>query len=200
MGLKYDARLDLSTLSDALEKRGLTPGGRVQKAVDEAVIRYCDPKVPFRTGTLKHSAITASAIGDGMIVYATPYARYLYYGEVYGPNIPIFEGGELAGFFSPPHKYPTGRPLTYNGAPDRGAYWFERPWPNTRMTSSAKPPPWQEGDPEDERTGCYPRLDARTVPPDQQAGPVQRQLPGRRADRIHPAHGQREPPHRRAGV
>mgnify|MGYP000793250637 FL=1 len=68
----------------------------------------------------------ASAIGDGMIVYATSYARYLYYGEVYGPNIPIFEGGELAGFFSPPHKYPTGRPLTYNGAPDRGAYWFER--------------------------------------------------------------------------
>ena len=36
MGLKYDARLDLSALSDALEKRGLTPGGRVQKAVDEA--------------------------------------------------------------------------------------------------------------------------------------------------------------------
>ena len=28
MGLKYDARLDLSALSDALEKRGLTPGGR----------------------------------------------------------------------------------------------------------------------------------------------------------------------------
>ena len=76
--------------------------------------------------TAVDSAITASAIGDGMIVYATPYARYLYYGEVYGPNIPIFEGGELAGFRSPPHKYPTGRPLTYNGAPDRGAYWFER--------------------------------------------------------------------------
>ena len=55
MGLKYDARLDLSALSDALKKRGLTPGGRVQKAVDEAVIRYCDPKVPFRTGTLKHA-------------------------------------------------------------------------------------------------------------------------------------------------
>ena len=36
------------------------------------------------------------------------------------PNIPIFEGGELAGLFSPPHKYPTGRPLTYNGAPAAG--------------------------------------------------------------------------------
>ena len=32
------------------------------------------------------------------------------------------------------------------------------------MTSSAKPPPWQEEDPENERTGCHPRLDACTVP------------------------------------
>lgn len=128
MPVKFDARLDLSELNTALERRGLTPGGKVQKVVDLAVIRYCDPKVPFDTGTLKHSAITASAIGDGMIVYATPYARYLYYGEVYGPNFPIFEGGELAGFRSPAgqKKRPTGRPLTYRGAPERGAFWFER--------------------------------------------------------------------------
>lgn len=106
MGLKYDARLDLSALLDALEKRGLTPGGRVQKAVDEAVIRYCDPKVPFRTGTLKHSAITASAIGDGMIVYATPYARYLYYGEVYGPNIPILRAASWQAFSARPTSTP----------------------------------------------------------------------------------------------
>ena len=68
------------------------------------------------------------AIGQGLIVYATPYARYLYYGEIYGPNFPIFEGGELAGFRSPKgkKKHPTGRPLTYRGAPERGAYWFER--------------------------------------------------------------------------
>ena len=105
MGLKYDARLDLSALSDALEKRGLTPGGRVQKAVDEAVIRYCDPKVPFRTGTLKHSAITASAIGDGMIVYATPYARYLYYGEVYGPN-PFLRAASWQAFSARPTSTP----------------------------------------------------------------------------------------------
>lgn len=54
MGLKYDARLDLSALSEALEKRGLTPGGRVQKAVDEAVIRYCTPRcrsAPVRSST-----------------------------------------------------------------------------------------------------------------------------------------------------
>lgn len=128
MPIKYDAHLDLDGLQDVLEARGLKPGGKVQKFIDSEVIRLCDPKVPFATGVLKHSAITASVIGQGMVVYATPYARYLYYGEVYGPNIPIFEAGELAGFWSPPgqKKHPTGRRLTYNGAPERGSFWFER--------------------------------------------------------------------------
>ena len=128
MKIHYDARLELDGLADALARRGLTPGGRVQEFIDKKVISLCDPKVPFRTGVLKHSAITASAIGQGLVVYDTSYARYLYYGEVYGPNIPIFEAGELAGFWSPPgqKKHPTGRPLTYSGAPERGAFWFER--------------------------------------------------------------------------
>lgn len=128
MPIKYNARLDLDGLQDALEARGLKPGGKVQKFIDSEVIRLCDPKVPFATGVLKHSAITASVIGQGMVVYATPYARYLYYGQVYGPNIPRYEAGELAGFWSLPgkKKHPTGRKLTYNGAPERGALWFER--------------------------------------------------------------------------
>lgn len=128
MPIKYNARLDLDGLQDALEARGLKPGGKVQKFIDSEVIRLCDPKVPFATGVLKHSAITASVVGQGMVVYATPYARYLYYGQVYGPNIPRYEAGELAGFWSPPgkKKHPTGRKLTYNGAPERGALWFER--------------------------------------------------------------------------
>lgn len=128
VGFEINARLELDDLDDILARRGLQPGGRVQKVVDNAVLRYCAPKVPFDTGYLIRSAITGSAIGQGLIVYATPYARYLYYGEVYGPNIPIFEGGELASFRSPKgqKKHPTGRPLTYRGAPERGAYWFER--------------------------------------------------------------------------
>lgn len=128
VGFEINARLELDDLNAILARRGLQPGGRVQTVVDEAVLRYCAPKVPFDTGYLIRSAITASAIGEGLIVYATPYARYLYYGEIYGPNFPIFEGGELAGFRSPAgqKKHPTGRPLTYRGAPERGAFWFER--------------------------------------------------------------------------
>ena len=128
INFEFDARLDLDDLNEVLARRGLTPGGRVQKVVDNAVLSYCDPKVPMDTGMLKDSGPRASAVGDGLLVYATPYARYLYYGEIYGPNIPIFEGGELAGFRSPKgqKKHPSGRPLTYQGAPERGAYWFQR--------------------------------------------------------------------------
>jgi hypothetical protein len=98
MQLEIDAQLDLSDLNAILERRGLTIGGRVQKVVDVAVLRYCDPKVPFNTGMLKDSAITASAVGEGLLVYATPYARRLFYHPEYN----------------------------FQGAPDRGAYWFER--------------------------------------------------------------------------
>lgn len=128
MKIEFDARLELDDLNAILARRGLLPGGRVQAVVDEAVLRYCAPKVPFDTGYLIRQALQTSIIGQGLIVYGTPYARYLYYGEVYGPNIPIFEAGELAGFFSPPgqKKHPTGRALTYQGAPERGAFWFER--------------------------------------------------------------------------
>lgn len=128
MKIEFDARLELDDLNAILARRGLLPGGRVQAIVDEAVLRYCAPKVPFDTGYLIRQALQTSIIGQGLIVYGTPYARYLYYGEVYGPNIPIFEAGELAGFYSPPgqKKHPTGRALTYQGAPERGAFWFER--------------------------------------------------------------------------
>lgn len=128
MKIEFDARLELDDLNAILARRGLLPGGRVQAVADEAVLRYCAPKVPFDTGYLIRQALQTSIIGQGLIVYGTPYARYLYYGEVYGPNIPIFEAGELAGFYSPPgqKKHPTGRALTYQGAPERGAFWFER--------------------------------------------------------------------------
>ena len=71
---------------------------------------------------------------DPALLRRVPDPRYLYYGVVYGPNIPIFEGGELAGWRSPKgkKKHPTGRKLTYQGAPERGAFWFERMLPEHR--------------------------------------------------------------------
>lgn len=130
--------IDVSDLMDSLtpealqKKFGCHEGGRVQKAIDKAVIDYDLSYTPYLTGTLAKSAYTATDIGSGEVIYPGPYARYQYYGEVYGPNIPVFDddSGVPTRFFSPPgqEKHPTGRALQYNTEinPLAGSHWFER--------------------------------------------------------------------------
>lgn len=118
-----------------LYRMNLASGGLVQKTIDKSVIDWNQQYCPFETGTLSRSPYTATVLGSGEVIYPGPYARYLYYGEVYGPNIPIFEdnSGEPTGYFSPPgkKKHPTGRALDFSksqarGSPLAGSYWFER--------------------------------------------------------------------------
>lgn len=119
---------DFINAKEFVRKYGVGEGGHVQKIVDAAVIRECLPYVPFAEGVLDGSANTATKIGSGEVVYATPYARYQYYGEVYGPSFPIVENGEIVGWRSPPEKYPTGRKLEYSTEinPQAGSHWFDR--------------------------------------------------------------------------
>lgn len=101
--------------------------GRVQAFIDSECLRLMKPYTPFRSGILEKSATLGTKIGSGHIVYNVPYARYQYYGIIYGPNIPVFENGELVGFRSPPHKRSTGRAMTYSKArhPQAQRLWFE---------------------------------------------------------------------------
>lgn len=125
----YTAKLeDFITADEFIRRSGVGIGGHVQKTVDAAVIRECFPYLPFDEGILAGSANTATDIGSGEVVYDTPYARYLYYGEVYGPNIPITENGIITGYWSPKEKFPTGEKLEYSTEknPQAGSHWFER--------------------------------------------------------------------------
>lgn len=101
---------------------------RVQRFVDSECIRYMDKYTPMRTGALIRSATLGTKIGSGRIVYNSPYARYQYYGEIYGPNIPVYKDGELMGWRSPPKKHPTGREITYSQDkhPNAQKLWFEK--------------------------------------------------------------------------
>lgn len=103
---------------------------RVQKYIDSECIRLMVPYTPMRNGVLFKSATFGTVIGSGEIRQITPYARYLYYGKVYGPNIPIVEQGQLVGFFSPKgkKKHPTGAGLKYSTSKhaQAGPYWFKR--------------------------------------------------------------------------
>lgn len=99
-----------------------------QSFIDSECIRLMAPYTPMQSGLLMESATLGTEIGSGEIKQVAPYARYQYYGMVYGPNVPIYENGELIGFWSPPKKYPTGRQITYSTAkhPQAGKQWFER--------------------------------------------------------------------------
>lgn len=118
--------------NNLLKAKNLEKGGLVQQAIDKAVIDWNVMYCPMATGTLAKSAYTATTIGSGKVIYPGPYARYLYYGEVMGPNVPVFEdnSGVPTRFFSPPgqKKHLTGRKLQFSTDlnPLAGAFWFER--------------------------------------------------------------------------
>lgn len=69
-----------------------------QSFVDSEVLRYSDPYTPMDTGMLKLSGQLGTVIGSGEVKYIAPYARRLYYGKT----------------------------MNFQGAPQRGALWFER--------------------------------------------------------------------------
>lgn len=135
MSQVVNARLVWNTSDgDFLRTRNLEKGGLVQAAIDNAVIRYDMPYCPFNTGTLAKSPYSASPPGSGQVIYNTPYARYLYYNVVYGPNIPVYEdnSGEPTRFFSPPGQSKSPKvpeqQFVFNQSfsPLAGAFWFDR--------------------------------------------------------------------------
>ena len=91
-------KLIIHDIKKSIEKRGLEAQGRVQQYIDSEVLRLCDPYVPMDRGILKQSGTQHTKIGSGRVVYKTPYARRMYYNPQYN----------------------------FQGAPMRGAYWFER--------------------------------------------------------------------------
>lgn len=93
----------------------------VRKQINIRLKDAINEYVPKKSGALRRSAIvTHNSISWGR---GLPYARYQYYGEVYGPNFPIIKGGTIVGWRSPPgegSKHPTGREL---GVPGEWLGW-----------------------------------------------------------------------------
>lgn len=53
-----------------------------QKYIDSECIRLMVQYTPMRNGMLMKSAVLGTVIGSGEIRYASPYARYQYYGKL----------------------------------------------------------------------------------------------------------------------
>ena len=131
--ITFDAKVHMPRNTAAmLQKFNLQQGGLVQQTIDKTVIDYNLAYCPWESGLMAKSAYGATQIGSGRVIYPGPYAHYQYYGEIYGPNIPVFEddSGVPTRFFSPPgqKKHPTGRSLDHatDVNPLAGPFWFER--------------------------------------------------------------------------
>ena len=77
--MNFNVSIEFKSSGQLLSERGLSSGGLVQRTIDADILRLTDPYVPFDTGVLKNSSITATDIGSGVIVFDTPYARRQYY-------------------------------------------------------------------------------------------------------------------------
>ena len=76
---------------------GMDEGGRVQQFIDTQCLQLCQPMIPKDTGALINSGIQNTRIGSGEVRWSTPYARRWYY-----------------------------MPASFQEAPQRGNYWFDR--------------------------------------------------------------------------
>nr|DAZ16652.1 MAG TPA: Minor capsid protein [Caudoviricetes sp.] len=110
------------TLKDFPNKRkGLQKGGPVQKFIDNEVMKQMSPMMPRREGVMIQSMISSTVIGSGSIRVDTDYAHFQYAGKVY-----IYEPTGSTWAPENEDKIPTARDLQYQGAPTRGAFYFDR--------------------------------------------------------------------------
>lgn len=78
-GPSFDIRIDLRGVGPAVKEMVK----RAQFVLDEQVIKDSNYYIPQDQGFLKDSALSASSVGEGRVVWNTPYARRLYYNPQY---------------------------------------------------------------------------------------------------------------------
>lgn len=77
MGFNVTSQLNLSA-ADVKKVIGLA-----QYILDNQIIKDSNFYAPEDQGTLHNSGITASSVGEGRVVWNTPYSRRLYYNPQY---------------------------------------------------------------------------------------------------------------------
>lgn len=77
-GPGFNVNIELNIVEQMKEKTK-----KAQIALDNQIVKDSNYFVPEDTGNLQGSALLASPIGEGKIIWNTPYARRLYYNPQY---------------------------------------------------------------------------------------------------------------------
>jgi hypothetical protein len=115
-------RLQMKSIAQLCQERGIVVNGKTQKFIDQEVIRLMDPYSPNLSGTMIKTATLGTRIGSGEINQTAPYARYQYYGKLMVSSITgsAWSHGES--------KVLTDKDLEHNTSKNAlaGPFWFER--------------------------------------------------------------------------
>ena len=105
--------VELRPVREIIRKKGLMPGGAVQRQHTANVLRRIVRYLPYRSGETIKQTIIQTDISRPEIVTRTDYAKYLYYGKVMVGKAP---------------KRVTDRPLKYpkDKYPLAGPRWDRR--------------------------------------------------------------------------
>jgi len=68
-------------MAEKMRKRLSTNQQKAMAAITDIIIRDSDPYVPMATGATAQSPMVSSQKDAGIIIYDTPYARKIYYGN-----------------------------------------------------------------------------------------------------------------------
>jgi hypothetical protein len=79
--IKFNAKIDID--ENEIAGRINNAINKAQFALDTQVIKDSNYYAPEDTGELMRSALRASQIGKGQVIWDTPYARRLYYNPQY---------------------------------------------------------------------------------------------------------------------
>lgn len=126
-----------------LQKKLLSLVGneKTLRGINQIIADMIEPYIPYKSGGLRQSV----HVGPKTIAWTAIYARYQYFGEVYGPNFPIMSQGQIVGWYSNPgeKKHPTGRELGLPGywkgwtfgytTPGTGHHWVDKMLENDKQ-------------------------------------------------------------------
>lgn len=117
--VSINVNIDPATIA---KKRGLGQSNGAIKLLAETVARLSDPYIPMSSGSSVHMKDNYTIEPDGSAIhYKAPYARFQHGGVV---MVGVNSGSPWAKLGEP--KKTTGKALTYNGGPMRGAHWEKR--------------------------------------------------------------------------
>jgi hypothetical protein len=121
--MQFNGRLEMKSTDLLLRERGLQDMGKVQRFIDQEVIRLMDPRTPNLNGVLIKSATLGTKIGSGEINQIAPNARYDYYGKLMVSSV---TGSAWARHGE--KKILTDKDLEFNKSKNAlaGPFWFER--------------------------------------------------------------------------